>query len=157
MSTATDLAAEADIERREDRQRVVTALHQFTDLYESLDVDPPHSIDISVYRDRPVKGAWGFSSDEADEFRALIRKLPKDGPASKRDAGGSLAVEVDLKGCAARATVYLHGVCEMVEVGTETYETTEVIEERTVTKTRPKVERRCPDALLALADAEVPA
>ena len=159
MSTATDLAAEADYDRLANRQRVAAELARFADLYTTIDITNGPSIELYEFSDQPVRATWSFRTNELDEFRTLMRALPKNGPATKRESdGGTLTLRFGLRDYGAAVTIYLFGVCEMVDTGeVEEYEDTEVVEERTVTKTRPKYERRCPDALLALADAEVPA
>lgn len=99
-----------------------------------------------------------FYSDSTDEFVAAVKAL--GGGDKSIDSQGHLTVSGSVHGLHYEVCL-LRDVCELVEVGVEEYEDVEEVrpaETRTVTRTRPKVERRCPESLLALVDtAEVPA
>lgn len=86
-----------------------------------------------------------------DTFAASVRAI---GGTKTVDAQGNIGVETKLAGLPVGVRM-LGEVCELVEVGTEEYDDIEVVTEavtRTVRKTRPVYERRCPESLLALAE-----
>ena len=93
---------------------------------------------------------------------------PEEMAAAARCYGGRKIQQVDgfglidgIPGLRIKVLSALAKVCELVETGeVEEYEDVEVLipaRTRTVTRTRPKSEWRCPESLLQLDTAEVPA
>ena len=145
MSTATDLAAE--------KLTYADALEAAADLIRTLDLPTPDGLFWWEWHSRPLKLDYTFPSEQVEEFAALVRSVPKARPAEKTaEENGTWRVMIEVDGYAVRVTARLVGVCELIEVGTEEYEDTETVETRTVTKTRPVYEQRCPDSLLKMAD-----
>ena len=138
------------------------ALRDLSYLLEEYELHKPSSISVWPHRgDHPIMATWWFDAAETATFAETLRKLPKAGPVPKRQSyDGLWTVEFDVPGWPVHATLYLAEVCELVATGkVESYEAVEVVTEavtRTVSKSRPVLERRCPDSLLKLG-AEVDA
>ena len=148
--------------KAEDRIVWTQALRDLSYLLEERELPELSSIDVWPHRsDHPIRANWWFNADEAATFAETLRKLPKAGPVPKTQSdAGTWRVEFDVPGWPVHATLYLAEVCELVETGeVEEYDDVEVVtpaETRTVTRTRPKMKRVCPDSLLRVG-AEVEA
>jgi hypothetical protein len=108
----------------------------------------------------PYEGRLGMS--------LVMPHSPEEMAAAARCYGGRKVEETDgfalvdgIPGLRIKVLSALAQVCERVETGeVEEYEDVVVMTEavtRTVTRTRPKTEWRCPESLLQLDTAEVPA
>ena len=134
------------------REQYIDGLRELADRLERHPETPlPYATGTRQSVSLPVP----FYSDTEREFSDTIRAL--GGGDKSIGTDGKLTVTGSLAGLHYEI-VLMNGVCELVETGeVEEYEAVEVVTEavtRTVSKSRPVLERRCPDSLLKLG-AEV--